>query len=133
MLTIDQKVEMYRMRLEGKSYQVIADRFGVSRQYVYQLIGQQCKSEPYRNVNVPYTGLKKWMNESRYSIAELSRESGCTDNHSKGTIASYLQGSPRMAMAEAVKPTTVTNAFAPVRSKAQIVSMKIPPFNCPAG
>lgn len=96
MLTIDQKVEMYRMRLEGKSYQVIADRFGVSRQYVYQLIGQQCKSEPYRNVNVPYTGLKKWMNESRYSVAELSRESGCTDNHSKGTIASYLQGSPRM-------------------------------------
>lgn len=96
MLTIDQKVEMYRMRLEGKSYQNIADRFGVSRQYVYQLIGQQCKSEPYRNVNVPYTGLKKWMNESRYSVAELSRESGCTDNHSKGTIASYLKGSPRM-------------------------------------
>ena len=31
MLTIDQKVEMYRMRLEGKSYQAIADRFGGSR------------------------------------------------------------------------------------------------------
>lgn len=28
MLTIDQKVEMYRMRLEGKSYQAIADRCG---------------------------------------------------------------------------------------------------------
>ena len=96
MITIDQKVEMYRMRLEGKSYQAIADRFGVSRQYVYQLIGQQCKSEPYRNVNVPYTGLKKWMNESRYSIAELARESGCTDNHSYVTITSYLKGSPRM-------------------------------------
>ena len=96
MITIDQKVEMYRMRLEGKSYQAIADRFGVSRQYVYRLIGQQCKSEPYRNVNVPYTGLKKWMNESRYSIAELARESGCTDNHSYVTITSYLQGSPRM-------------------------------------
>ena len=96
MITIDQKVEMYRMRLEGKSYQAIADRFGVSRQYVYQLFGQQCKSEPYRNVNVPYTGLKKWMNESRYSIAELARESGCTDNHSYVTITSYLQGSPRM-------------------------------------
>ena len=96
MITIDQKVEMYRMRLEGKSYQAIADRFGVSRQYVYRLIGQQCKSEPYRNVNVQYTGLKKWMNESRYSIAELARESGCTDNHSYVTITSYLQGSPRM-------------------------------------
>ena len=96
MTTLDPKVEMYRMRLEGKSYQAIADRFGVSRQYVYKLIGQQCKSEPYRNVNVPYTGLKKWMNESRYSIAELARESGCTDNHSYVTITSYLQGSPRM-------------------------------------
>ena len=96
MLTIDQKVEMYRMRLEGKSYQAIADRFGVSRQYVYKLFSQKCKSEPYRNVNVPYTGLKKWMNESRYSIAELARESGCTDNHSYVTITSYLKGSQRM-------------------------------------
>lgn len=96
MLTIDQKVEMYRMRLEGKSYQAIADRFGVSRQYAYRLIGQQCKSEPYRNVNVPYTRLKKWMNESNYSVAKLARESGCTDNHSYVTITSYLQGSPRM-------------------------------------
>lgn len=95
MITIDQKVEMYRMRLEGKSYQAIADRFGVSRQYVYQLFGQKYKSEPYRNVNVQYTGLRKWMNESNYSVAKLARESGCTD-HSYGTITSYLQGSPRM-------------------------------------
>ncbi len=96
MITIDQKVEMYRMRLEGKSYQAIADRFGVSRQYVYQLFGQKYKSEPYRNVNVQYTGLRKWMNESNYSVAKLARESGCTDNHSYVTITSYLQGSPRM-------------------------------------
>ena len=96
MLTIDQKVEMYRMRLEGKSYQVIADRFGVSRQYVHQLFGQKYKSEPYRNVNVQYTGLRKWMNELNYSVAKLARESGCTDNHSYVTITSYLQGSPRM-------------------------------------
>nr|DAQ30173.1 MAG TPA: Helix-turn-helix XRE-family like protein [Caudoviricetes sp.] len=98
MLTIDQKVEMYRMRLEGKSYQAIADRFGVSRQYVYQLFGQKYKSEPYRNVNVRYTGLRKWMNESNYSVAKLARESGCTDNHSYATITSYLQGSPFMSI-----------------------------------
>ena len=96
MLTIDQKVEMYRMHLEGETYRAIADRFGVSRQYVYQLFGQKYKSEPYRNVNVPYTGLSKWMNESNYSVAKLARESGCTDNHSYVTITSYLQGSPRM-------------------------------------
>lgn len=72
MITIDQKVEMYRMRLEGKSYQAIADRFGVSRQYVYQLFGQKYKSEPYRNVDVQYTGLRKWMNESNYSVAKLA-------------------------------------------------------------
>ena len=96
MITIDQKVEMYRMRLEGETYRAIGDRFGVSRQYAYRLIGQQCKSEPYRNVNVQYTGLRKWMNESNYSVAKLARESGCTDNHSYVTITSYLQGSPRM-------------------------------------
>lgn len=28
MITIDQKVEMYRMHLEGETYRAIADRFG---------------------------------------------------------------------------------------------------------
>lgn len=98
MLTIDQKVEMYRMRLEGQSYQAIADRFGVNRQYVYQLFGQKYKSEPYRNVNVQYTGLRKWMNELNYSVAKLARESGCMDNHSYNTSCKYLQGSPSMSI-----------------------------------
>lgn len=96
MLTIDQKVEMYRMRLEGKTYQAIADRFGTSRQYVHQLFGQKYKPEPYRNVNVQYIGLRKWMNELNYSVAKLARESGCTDNHNYVTLVSYLQGSPHM-------------------------------------
>lgn len=91
MLTIDQKVEMYRMRLEGKSYQAIADRFGVSRQYVHQLFAPKGK-----DVNVQYVGLRKWMIKFNYSVAKLARESGCTDNHSYVTITSYLQGSPRM-------------------------------------
>lgn len=91
MLTIDQKVEMYRMRLEGETYQAIADRFGVSRQYVHQLFGQK-----YKDVNVQYAGLRKWMNESNYSVAKFARESGCADNHSYVTIISYLQGNPHM-------------------------------------
>ncbi len=96
MLTIDQKVEMYRMRLEGETYRAIGDKFGVSGQYVHQLLGQKYKPEPYRNVNVQYTGLRDWMNECNYSVAKLARESGCTDHHSYFTITSYLQGSPHM-------------------------------------
>lgn len=96
MLTIDQKVEMYRMRLEGKTYRAIGDKFGVSGQYVHQLLGQKCKPDAYRNVNVQYTGLRKWMNGLNYSVAKLAKESECTDNHSYVTINSYLQGNPHM-------------------------------------
>lgn len=93
MLTNDQKVEMYRMRLEGKTYRAIADKFGVSFQHVHHLLSQP---KPYCNVNVQYTGLKSWMSQSNYSVAKLARESGCTENHNYVTVASYLQGSPHM-------------------------------------
>lgn len=93
MLTIEQKVEMHRMHLEGETYQAIADRFGISRQYAYYLLSQK---KLYRNVNVQYTGLKSWMKKFNYSVAKLARESGCTENHNYVTVISYLQGSPHM-------------------------------------
>jgi transcriptional regulator with XRE-family HTH domain len=95
MITIDQKVEMYRMRLEGKSYRAIAEKTGFSFQYVHHLLSQ---TKPSYNVNVQYAGLKNWMNQSSYSVAKLFRDSGCMDNYSYSTFCKYLHGSPFMSI-----------------------------------
>lgn len=96
MITIDQKVEMYRMHLEGETYRAIGDKFGVSCNYVHKLFGQRAGS--YRNEKIKYNGLKKWMKQSNFSIAKLVKESGCMDIHSYSTSCKYLQGSPSMSI-----------------------------------
>jgi len=37
-MTKEQKIEAFTMRLDGMSYQAIADKYGVSRQYIQQML-----------------------------------------------------------------------------------------------
>ncbi len=37
-MTREQKIEAFTMRLDGMSYQAIADKYGVSKQYIQQLL-----------------------------------------------------------------------------------------------
>ena len=43
-MTKEQKLKMYEMRLDGYTLQEIADEFGVSRQYVDQVIPSNGRS-----------------------------------------------------------------------------------------
>lgn len=43
-MTIDQKVDAYRMRLEGATLQSIADTFGVSKERIRQILPGEGKS-----------------------------------------------------------------------------------------
>lgn len=44
-MTNDEKVEAYRMRLEGATLQEVADRFGVTREWIRVLIPAPEKKE----------------------------------------------------------------------------------------
>lgn len=74
-MTIDQKVEAYRMRLEGATLQSIADRFEVSLEWIRQIVppieGKTWSLEGMRNRCV-YPGIAQWLYENRCTYAKLA-------------------------------------------------------------
>ena len=62
-------------RAQGMTYEQIGKKYGVTRQYVYQLIGGETKS-CFRGITEKdciYPNLRKWMNENKVSKTELTR------------------------------------------------------------
>lgn len=75
-MTVDEKVEAYRMRLCGATCQEIADKFGVTRQRINQIIpGRRSKLEQAVNSCV-YHGIANWMQENECGYAVLERKTG---------------------------------------------------------
>lgn len=72
-MTVDEKVEAYRMLLNGSTYQEISDKFGVTRQRIQQLIpGVSTKRKAAINSCV-YKGISRWMQEKRYGYNDLAK------------------------------------------------------------
>ena len=68
--------QMNMMRDSGKTYQEIAAHFNLSKQRIYQMIGSN-NPQFFRYVkptNCVYKGIRKWMNDNKISIAELTRK-----------------------------------------------------------
>lgn len=63
------------LRSTGMTYSQIAEAVGVSRQRVGQICGKSDKTK-FHQINpasVKYGGLRDWMNENYFSMAELCR------------------------------------------------------------
>lgn len=67
--------EMVRMRQNGATYAEIAKRFGVSKQRVSMILGQAdgAKFKPFTPERCVYPILRKWPNDNKVSVAELTR------------------------------------------------------------
>ena len=82
-------------RNSGMSYQEIADKHGVSRQYVAQICS---KYEPsqfrfIKEKSCIYPNWRKWMNEERCSRLELLRRMGIEPIPDKSlTLSGYMRG-----------------------------------------
>lgn len=73
------KADMYMAeRMKGKTYQEIANEFGVSYQAVAMCIGKHHPGHfrPLTQKQCVYPGLRRWMNENKVSQAELLRRMG---------------------------------------------------------
>lgn len=76
-MTREQKLEAYGMRLDGCTYQEIADKFGVTRQYIQQSIPSE-PNNPRRSKPLLlskkciYKGLSKFIEENRISSSTIA-------------------------------------------------------------
>ena len=67
---MDRKLEICRLRLEGKPLQQIADHFGVTRQWIsrfFQSLGDRHIS------NCPYKAFRRWFHKSCLTLDELAK------------------------------------------------------------
>lgn len=75
-MTIDQKVEAYRMRLEGATIQSIADKFEVSPSWIRKITppieGRTWSMYDVRERCV-YSGLGQWLFDNRCTYAKLAK------------------------------------------------------------
>ena len=69
----ERAVEMFKMYLDGSTYQEIADKYGITKQRVHAILGNpnSIKNRNYDFIN--YKGLKNWMEMNKISIAYLHR------------------------------------------------------------
>lgn len=64
-------IKMYEMRLNGDTLQEIGDKFGISRQAVFQKIGGFTKHDNAKD-KIVFSGIRKWMIENDCSVSKLA-------------------------------------------------------------
>ena len=67
-----QMMELYN---EGKTYEEIGNKFGITKQRVYSYLGKRkdCLFRTIKPEQCIYKGIRNWMNENRISFSELPR------------------------------------------------------------
>lgn len=76
-MTVDEKVEAYKMRLEGASFAEIGKHFGVSRQFIQQILPVSEKNRIEMSANsCVYKNISKWMIQNGISYSKLAKYSG---------------------------------------------------------
>ena len=77
-MTIDQKVEMFRLRLEGNTLQEIVDRFGITRERVRQILlsAESLRIRTPELYDCVYPNLAKWLRDNRCSYSGFARKVG---------------------------------------------------------
>lgn len=58
LMTKEQKIDAYIMRLNGASLQTVADKYGVTREYIRQIT---CLEGPRKNKNYIYPNIADWL------------------------------------------------------------------------
>lgn len=72
-MTREQKLEAYGMHLDGCTYQEIADKFGVTKQYIQQsLPSASRRSKKYNSKICIYAGLAQFIDEHNVTQRKLA-------------------------------------------------------------
>ena len=85
----DDKIEVFKMRLDGFSYQEIAEKFGVSKQYINQMLQNVISERRNKAVNkIVYPNIANWLKGNDCSISEFAIRVGMK----RPTLDSKLYG-----------------------------------------
>lgn len=73
-MTDEEKVDAFRMKLNQQSYRAIADKYGVSQQYIQQMLSNVLHVERGRKNHYKYPVISKWLVENGKSPATFAKD-----------------------------------------------------------
>lgn len=79
-MTREQVIEAFTMRVDGFTYQEIANKFGISRECVQQKLRREINGNKASSKNCIYPGLVNWMRGKGFSAFELNAKAGICKN-----------------------------------------------------
>lgn len=85
-MTNEQKLQAFKLRLGGATYQAIADMFGCSKQYVYMVLHNKARKQ----IKCVYPGLKCYIEEHDGNSHRFWLGSGVCNSHN--TLNAKLKG-----------------------------------------
>ena len=107
----ERKKEMIELKEQGYTYEAIANKYGISKQRVGQILHQNHNGREndgrkrwILNENSAYPNLSKWIIENDITAGELAERIGIT----YVTLSAYLNGKRDMKLKTAKKICDVT-------------------------
>lgn len=89
----EKTMDVVRMRLEGKSLQQIADKYGCSRQNIELALKRISAPKESKGLKAcAYAGLRAWLHANNCTMRKLSMDLGIH----YGTMLNYLHGQRAM-------------------------------------
>ena len=83
------KIEVFKMRLDGFTYQEIAEKFGVSKQYINQMLQSAIGERRNKTLDkIVYPNIANWLKNNECSISEFAIRVGIK----RSTLDSKLYG-----------------------------------------
>ena len=87
-MTREQKIDMFTMRIDGFTLQEIADKYGVTRERVRQILARSCTESRFSRKNYIYPNLADWMSKNGINCTMLGKQL----NVSKQSVYNILTG-----------------------------------------
>lgn len=107
-MTKEDKIKAFTMRLDGVSYQKIADEFGVSKQRIEQILKGNPGTKRESNASkCIFTGLSDWIIQENMTLKKLSELMEWSKT-SQMTAAKKITGKRELKMSEIRKILEMT-------------------------
>lgn len=104
-MTREEKIEVFTMKLDGMSYEEIANKKGVSKQYIHQTLVDVLKKKNRKSAKVyEYPVLNNWLIENGMSVKTLAENIGVH----KVTLYNKLSCKSKFSVEELEKISDIT-------------------------
>lgn len=88
-MTVDQKVDIFRMRMEGYTLREIGEKYGITRERVRQILMYSIDKREVKARKVyVYPEIKNWMEENRIRQEDIGKDLG----YSQQSVSYILNG-----------------------------------------